>query len=72
MQQQELIQRIEELETKLAFQEMSLEELNQQVIKLNDLLAHQEHRMHLIVGKLQAIEPSNIATQAEETPPPHY
>ncbi|PIW61932.1 SlyX family protein [Shewanella sp. CG12_big_fil_rev_8_21_14_0_65_47_15] len=63
---------IEELQMKLAFQELTVEELNQEVIKLNRLMAHQQHQIQLLVGKLQAIEPSNMATQAEETPPPHY
>lgn len=63
---------IEELETKLAFQELAVEELNQEVIKLNRLVAHQQHQIQLLVGRLQAMEPSNMATQAEETPPPHY
>ena len=63
---------IEELETKLAFQELTVEELNQEVIKLNRLVAHQQHQIHMLIGKLQYMEPSNMATQAEETPPPHY
>ncbi|ABI40107.1 SlyX family protein [Shewanella sp. MR-4] len=65
-------EQIEELQTKLAFQELTVEELNQEVIKLNQLIAHQQHQIQLLIGKLQAMEPSNIATQAEETPPPHY
>ncbi|MCP3129892.1 SlyX family protein [Shewanella sp. KJ2020] len=63
---------IEELQMKLAFQEITVEELNQEVIKLNRLVAHQQHQIQLLVGRLQAMEPSNMATQAEETPPPHY
>ncbi len=63
---------IEELETKLAFQELTVEQLNQEVIKLNRLVAHQQHQIHMLIGKLQDMEPSNMATQAEETPPPHY
>ncbi|MCL1091207.1 SlyX family protein [Shewanella profunda] len=65
-------EQIEELQTKLAFQELTVEELNQEVIKLNRLVAYQQHQIQLLVGKLQAMEPSNIATPAEETPPPHY
>lgn len=65
-------EQIEELQTKLAFQELTVEELNQEVIKLNQLVAHQQHQIQLLIGKLQAIEPSNMATQAEETPPPNY
>ncbi|BFL85417.1 SlyX family protein [Shewanella baltica] len=63
---------IEDLETKLAFQELTVEELNQEVIKLNRLVAHQQHQIYMLIGKLQDMEPSNMATQAEETPPPHY
>ena len=63
---------IEDLETKLAFQELTVEELNQEVIKLNRLVAHQQQQIHMLIGKLQDMEPSNMATQAEETPPPHY
>ncbi len=63
---------IEDLETKLAFQELTVEELNQEVIKLNRLVAHQQHQIHMLIGKLQDMEPNNMATQAEETPPPHY
>jgi SlyX protein len=69
---QHLQQQIDELETKLAFQDHTVEQLNQEVIKLNDLYARQQQQIQLLTGKLQAMEPSNIATQAEETPPPHY
>ncbi|QYJ79576.1 SlyX family protein [Shewanella acanthi] len=65
-------EQIEELQMKLAFQELTVEELNQEVIKLNRLIADQQHQIQLMVGKLKSMEPSNIATQAEETPPPHY
>ncbi|WP_025821133.1 SlyX family protein [Shewanella marina] len=67
-----LAERIEELETKLAFQDMSVEELNQEVIKLNRIVADQQHQILFMISKLKSIEPSNMATQAEETPPPHY
>jgi SlyX protein len=65
-------QKIDDLEMKVAFQEITLEDLNQEVIKLNDLVAFQQHQMSLILNKLQAIEPSNMASASEETPPPHY
>lgn len=67
-----LAQRVENLEMKLAFQDSIIEELDQQVIKLNDLLAEQQHQLRLLISKLQTVEPSNIANQAEESPPPHY
>lgn len=69
---QDVEQKIDDLETKVAFQDVTIEDLNQEVIKLNDLVAFQQHQLSLIVNKLQAIEPSNMASQADETPPPHY
>ncbi|WOT04517.1 SlyX family protein [Shewanella youngdeokensis] len=65
-------QRVEELEMKLAFQDGTIEELNQQVIKLNDVVALQQEQLRLLLSKLQSVEPSNMASQADETPPPHY
>ena len=68
----QLEQRIEDLEMKLAFQDDTIESLNQQVIRLNALLADQQEKLRLLTSKLSQVEPSNIASQAEETPPPHY
>ena len=68
----ELQKQVDDLETKLSFQELTIEELNQEVIHLNDIIADQQHKLQLIIQKLSAMEPSNIASQAEETPPPHY
>ncbi len=68
----QLEQRIEDLEMKLAFQDDTIESLNQQVIRLNDLLADQQEKLRLLTSKLSQVEPNNIASQAEETPPPHY
>ncbi|WP_144210948.1 SlyX family protein [Shewanella donghaensis] len=69
---QDVQQKFDDLETKVAFQEVTIEELNQEVIKLNDLVAFQQHQLSFILNKLQAIEPSNMASQADEAPPPHY
>ncbi|RLV60543.1 SlyX family protein [Parashewanella curva] len=69
---QTLQQQVDDLEAKLSFQELTIEELNQEVIKLNDIIAQQHHQLELVVQKLLSMEPSNIASQSEETPPPHY
>ncbi|UCX05809.1 SlyX family protein [Shewanella sp. HL-SH8] len=69
---EQLLTKIDDLETKMAFQEITLEELNQEVIKLNDIVSRQQHQIMLMVNKLHAIEPSNMASHADETPPPHY
>jgi SlyX protein len=64
--------RVEELEMRMAFQDGTIEELNQQVIKLNDVVALQQEQLRLLLNKLQSAEPSNMASQADETPPPHF
>lgn len=70
--EQTLEQRIEDLEYKVAFQEHTIEQLN-------DALTEQQHQMDkmsvqisFLVNKLKAMEPSNMARQSEESPPPHY
>ncbi len=55
--------RLAELESRLAFQEITIEDLNKTVTA---------HEMRLMVEKLKATQPSHMASQAEETPPPHY
>lgn len=68
----ELLARIAELETKVAFQEGTIEELNQALIYHQFVLDKLQTQMRHFAEKLQGVQSSNIASQAEETPPPHY
>jgi protein slyX homolog len=70
--QQNLEQRIAELEMKSAFQEMAIEELNQSLTEQQFLIDKMQVQLRYLVNKLKDMQPSNIASQAEETPPPHY
>ncbi len=65
-------ERLEDLESRLAFQENSIQELS-------DIIAGQQkqiEQLQLMVSALRDqvrnLTPSLIASEAEETPPPHY
>ena len=65
-------QQLEFLETKVAFQEITIEELNQSVTNLQADVSKLKEQLILLSQKLQASQVSNIANISEETTPPHY
>ncbi|WP_373820288.1 SlyX family protein [Glaesserella sp.] len=61
-----------ELETKVSFQDQVIEELNQALIQQQFALDKLQNQVRQLAEKLKGAQMSQIASQAEETPPPHY
>jgi SlyX protein len=63
---------IEELQTKVAFQEHTIDALNDALSSQQQQLDDLAFKVRHVIDRVKSIEPSNIAKQSEETPPPHY
>ncbi|EJC1073756.1 SlyX family protein [Vibrio cholerae] len=68
----QLQERIEDLECKLAFQEQTIETLNDALTQQQLLVSKMQDQMKYVVGKVKNMDTSTLADPAHETPPPHY
>jgi len=66
--------RLIEIETRIAFQDDTIEQLNQIVTTQQQQIDQLRKEVTAIAARVSepSVAASNIATQAEETPPPHY
>jgi len=61
-----------EVETRLAFQDDTLQALNAVVARQQQEIDRLRREIEALKAQLQAMAPSLVASRAEETPPPHY
>ncbi len=64
--------RIEQLEMKVAFHEDNIDTLNNEIFDQQRKIQLLTEQVALLVKKLKEAEPNQLASQKEETPPPHY
>jgi len=72
MSQNDLETRMDELETRLAFQDDVINTLSEQVAKQEMDIRELWEAKRLLHKQLKDVSPSNIKSEQDETPPPHY
>ncbi|MCL4120901.1 UNVERIFIED_CONTAM: hypothetical protein GTU68_010493 [Idotea baltica] len=56
----------------MAFQEQTIEELNDALSQQQLLITNMQVQIKFMVGKVKTMDTSSMADPSEETPPPHY
>ncbi len=64
--------RLIELETRLAFQDQTLQELNSVIVRQQQEITVLTHEIENLKAQFKALAPELVASRSDETPPPHY
>jgi len=70
--QNELEERVEQLEMKVAFQEDNIDTLNQEIFEQQRRTQQLIEQVALLAVKLKESQPNQLASEKEEMRPPHY
>ena len=65
-------ERLAELETRVAFQEQTIQELNDVVTRQQAEIDRLSQGYETLKRQLLELAPSLVVDRAEESPPPHY
>lgn len=68
----ELEKRVEELEAKVAFQDETIDILNNEIKAHQQQMAKLQRQTELLGEKLSEVQHSSQLTIEQEPPPPHY
>ena len=71
-QLKDALESIEELQTKVAFQEYTIDSLNDALSSQQKQMDDISFKLRHVVDRVKSIEPSNMAKESEETQPPHF
>lgn len=64
--------RLEDIETRIAYQEASIEELTDAMLAQQKTIEALQVQLDYFKSVLKELTPSAVAPMSEETPPPHY
>jgi SlyX protein len=64
--------RLEDIETRIAYQEAAIEELTHTVLAQQQSIGELQGQLDYLKSLLKDLTPSAVAPMSEETPPPHY
>ena len=65
-------ERLDELEVRAAFQEQTIQELNDVITRQQQEIDRLVKDMEMVKSRLKGLAPSLVIPQEEEKPPPHY
>ena len=67
-----LEERLTEIESRVAFQDDTVQQLNDVIVRQQQDIEKLTEELQLLKQQMQALAPSLVVDQAQETPPPHY
>ena len=65
-------ERITELESRVAFQDDTIQKLNDVIVEQQQRIDQLSTQMGVLQEQIQSLVPELIADESQETPPPHY
>ncbi|MEJ2179271.1 MAG: SlyX family protein [Gammaproteobacteria bacterium] len=65
-------ERINELESRLAFQDDTIQKLNDVIVEQQQQIDQLSIQMSELKEQIQSLVPVLVADEAQEIPPPHY